>query len=117
MKNIERIKQMSNNELAEFLNKIGKNCEICAYNYDWGDCLGNVCVHGTRHWLESECECGGRTTNIEKIKTMNSEELAIFFDETGVGCHVCVCSESDNCEQHGGCVEGYKKWLESEAEE
>lgn len=49
-------------------------------------------------------------TNFEKIKAMDIDELAIFFQGD---CTFCVCfSEPGRCSL--SCKEGIKKWLESE---
>lgn len=49
-------------------------------------------------------------TNYEKIKAMDIDELANFFQ---CDCYCCVCySEPGPCSMP--CKEGVKKWLESE---
>lgn len=53
MRNIDKIKAMDIDELAEFLNHIGLCCEdACADT----NCSGNqsCCFNGIKRWLESE---------------------------------------------------------------
>ncbi|KPI46383.1 hypothetical protein KW94_19945 [Clostridioides difficile] len=53
-----------------------------------------------------------KMTNYEKIKNMSKIEMAEFFVNGGSGCTSCTY---DFQECLGGCLEGRKKWLESEA--
>lgn len=52
MKNIERIRQMNSEELAEF---IGEDCTCCVYD---DRCVGYYfeCKEGIKQWLEQEVE-------------------------------------------------------------
>lgn len=52
MTNGDRIRQMSNEELAEILNG---NCTYCSFNED-GDCGFKGCKNGIKAYLESEVE-------------------------------------------------------------
>ena len=51
MNNYERIKNMSIDEMAEFLNN--KDCDSCGYK---GDDCSYDCFIGIKSWLESEEE-------------------------------------------------------------
>lgn len=55
--NFERIKQMSVDEMAYFLNGFFTTCELCTHNTKKGGmgCTGG-CIDGKTHWLESEAE-------------------------------------------------------------
>ncbi|MCC0693406.1 hypothetical protein [Clostridioides sp. ZZV14-6387] len=55
-----------------------------------------------------------KMTNYKKIKNMNKIEMAEFFVSGGGGCISCAY---DFQECLGECLEGRKKWLESEARE
>ena len=57
MTNFEKIKQMSAEEMAYFLNGFFSTCELCSYNrMRMGmDCAGD-CIDGKIKWLESEAE-------------------------------------------------------------
>ena len=58
MTNYEKIKAMSVEEMAEFLNK-GANCVVCKC---WDYCLGDGscdCLKGITKYLESEVEENG----------------------------------------------------------
>lgn len=52
--NADRIRNMSDEELAEWINK--KNmCEQCVYT-PGGLCMKNPCINGILEWLQSEAE-------------------------------------------------------------
>ena len=56
--------------------------------------------------------------NIDKLKQMNSDELAqkLVFDDEGFERSPCpVCANHGECDDK--CYHGVKKWLESEAQE
>lgn len=54
-------------------------------------------------------------TNFEWIKQMNKDELAKVFSSRGEKhCAPCAYSKLDNCEMK--CEEGFRKWLDQEAE-
>ena len=53
--------------------------------------------------------------NIDKLKQMNSDQLAqkLVFDDEGTERASCsVCAYSDDCNDN--CYSGVKEWLESE---
>lgn len=52
-------------------------------------------------------------TNYEKIKAMDIDELANFFQSD---CTLCVCFYKPGCCSLS-CKEGVKQWFESEAED
>ncbi|HEK4731023.1 TPA: hypothetical protein ACSRE6_003455 [Clostridioides difficile] len=52
-----------------------------------------------------------KMNNYEKIKNMSKIEMAEFFVRGGSGCISCAYDFQDCL---GGCLEGRKKWLESE---
>lgn len=52
--NADRIRHMSDEELAEFLEKNGM-CGLCEYR-DKENCLGESCKKGYLKWLQSEAE-------------------------------------------------------------
>lgn len=55
MTNGDRIRQMSNEELAEWLDDKMKvySCNVCLYDYRQRRC-NNACVEGIKAYLESE---------------------------------------------------------------
>ena len=56
MTNYEKIKNMSIEEMAEFIDSPTVDCERCAY-YKNGKCLSDDdCKVGIQKWLESEAE-------------------------------------------------------------
>ena len=52
------------------------------------------------------------TTNYEKIKTMNIDEMAEFLVDR---CSFCVFYKDDNCWEQD-CLVGHKQWLNQEVE-
>ena len=59
-------------------------------------------------------------TNYEKIKNMSIDETANFIVDNDLLCSTCAFfDEKGNCRCSIGlmCVDGIKKWLESEAVE
>lgn len=56
MTNGDKIRQMSNEELADFIhNKTSCNC--CAFSdTDNGECLNNLCEDGIKAYLDMEVE-------------------------------------------------------------
>ena len=53
MKNIDKIRQMTADELAEFI----FGCEYCIYDASLDDCLSHgKCIKGHKQWLEQEVE-------------------------------------------------------------
>ena len=59
-------------------------------------------------------------TNFERIRSMSVEELASYIFDLGNYSEYCYghCAYQDNEEcphdEKGGCLEGVRKWLESE---
>lgn len=53
MTNGERIRQMSDKELAEFLENF-KDCEHCAFSEK--ECCKKPCSSGIKKWIQSESE-------------------------------------------------------------
>ena len=53
MTNGDRIRQMSNEELA---NMFYDKCECCKFEPGSKDCVENICVEGIKAYLESEEE-------------------------------------------------------------
>lgn len=53
--------------------------------------------------------------NIDKIKNMNSDEMAIFLD-IHTDCDTCIVLEKCNNGNHKSCKNVIKQWLEGEAE-
>lgn len=55
--NFERIKNMSVEDMAYFLNGFFSTCELCAHNTNNGGvgCTGG-CIDGKTRWLESEAK-------------------------------------------------------------
>ena len=59
-------------------------------------------------------------TNAEKIRNMDTKELAKLLEEISNCCHIydCEICYLDECEKmYGRTASGIKRWLESEAEE
>ena len=56
------------------------------------------------------------TTNLERIRQMNSDELAqwLFF-QNNCCCDFCIISFMEDCNIN--CTDGIKQWLEKEVEE
>lgn len=54
MNNYERIKAMTLDEMAEFLDR-KSNHECCYHHYNVS-CIGHDCKDGIKQWLESESE-------------------------------------------------------------
>lgn len=54
-------------------------------------------------------------TNREMLEAMSNEDLAKFMYQRHVTCNMCAHADIDclGC----SCVEGYRKWLESEVQE
>lgn len=51
--NLERIRQMTVDELQEYLRL---NCSTCAYTLGSIDCYEGSCEQGVQKWLEQEVE-------------------------------------------------------------
>lgn len=56
------------------------------------------------------------TTNLQRIRQMNSEELAEFLQNTALDGVCSICDACDS-EEEIGCIKGIRNWLEQEAEE
>lgn len=55
-------------------------------------------------------------TNKDKLNAMSNKEFARFLVKIRAGCRVCAFEfKSENC-LNRNCLQGYQKWLESEAE-
>lgn len=58
MTNLDRIREMTADELAEFLEEIEcGECRYCAYQNE--SCMSLSCKMGYKKFLESECEKAG----------------------------------------------------------
>ena len=55
------------------------------------------------------------TTNYEKIKSMNIDEMTEFFTDRSA-CDTCTCDLDENKCMAVGCKKGVKQYLESECE-
>jgi hypothetical protein len=55
------------------------------------------------------------TTNYEKIKNMNIDEMAEYLSNIA-GCAFCIYEFEQDCNQAVGCVCSIKQWLEKECE-
>ena len=55
MTNGDRIRQMSNEELAEFIRDKVSNCYCCAYD-DMNGCETHLCIEGIKAYLDMEVE-------------------------------------------------------------
>lgn len=53
MTNGDKIRSMSNGELAKFIRN-NDDCECCAFGFASDDCNSNICTVGIKKWLESE---------------------------------------------------------------
>lgn len=54
MTNANKIRTMSNNELAEFIRNHDDSCACCALDFDSYECNAKSCKEGILEWLESE---------------------------------------------------------------
>lgn len=54
MTNYEKIKQMSVEEMAEWLKDALKECDVCVYGKQ--NICPETCVYGVKQWLEREVE-------------------------------------------------------------
>ena len=55
MTNGDRIRQMSNEELAKYISKNMSNCNCCAYDNS-SKCFGSLCKEGIKAYLDMEVE-------------------------------------------------------------
>lgn len=55
MTNAEKIRQMNNEDLAEFFDTHGV-CGMCIFHNYYTSCFGFDCADGILHWLEQESE-------------------------------------------------------------
>lgn len=55
-------------------------------------------------------------TNREKLNEMSNREIALLLVENDCACNLCAYRDLEDC-GGCGCVQGYEKWLESEAEQ
>lgn len=56
MTNADRIREMSDEELADWINT-KRMCEQCANDYEPEDvCMKEPCINGILRWLQSEAE-------------------------------------------------------------
>ena len=53
MTNGDRIRQMSNEELAKYISKNMSNCNCCAYDNS-SKCFGSLCKDGIKAYLDME---------------------------------------------------------------
>lgn len=58
MTNGDRIRSMTNIELARHLATIG-SCKRCVYDLNDNNCIGRKCIDGILLWLESEADIDG----------------------------------------------------------
>lgn len=56
MKNIDKIRQMNSEELAEILTHHLDKCDFCTAILDSEECTKNFCVDNVKQWLEQEVE-------------------------------------------------------------
>ena len=82
MKNIEKIRNMSAEELAEFL----ENSRCCAYN-DTDRCDNRSCEQGIAAWLEQEAEKPKKPTDAELIQ---AAELLKANCKNQKDCNKCI---------------------------
>lgn len=54
MTNADKIRSMSDGELAEFI-RHNNGCECCALDFASYECNTSSCKEGIWEWLESEC--------------------------------------------------------------
>lgn len=55
MTNGDRIRQMSNEELANFIRNKISTCYCCAFD-DTSECFNNLCIEGIKAYLDMEEE-------------------------------------------------------------
>ena len=89
MKNIEKIRNMSAEELAEFL----ENSRCCAYN-DTDRCDNRSCDEGIVKWLEQEAEKPKKPTDAELIQ---AAELLKANCKNQKDCHKCIFMSNVCC--------------------
>lgn len=70
MTNYERIKAMSLEEMAAFVEAAGRNTchKICVYRQGSENCKNLTCQTGIKHWLESESEQIMRLIDADVLK-------------------------------------------------
>ena len=90
MKNIEKIRNMSAEELAEFLEN--SRC-YCAYN-DTDRCDNRSCEQGIAEWLEQEAEKPKKPTDAELIQ---AAELLKANCKNQKDCHKCIFMSNVCC--------------------
>ena len=57
MRNIDRIRQMTTDELVEFLEEfLVLDCSMCSHAFGSTDCHERNCKQGVKQWLEQESE-------------------------------------------------------------
>ena len=62
MTNLDRIKSMTVDEMAEFLDTIGRDCtKVCAHmnKHKCSGLFPGICKVGIKKWLEQEAETDG----------------------------------------------------------
>lgn len=84
MTNYERIKAMSLEEMAAFVEAAGRNTchKICVYRQGGENCKKMPCETGIKHWLESESEQTMRLIDADAAK---AELLRMVGDIHGWG--------------------------------
>ena len=53
--NGDKIRQMSNEELAEFIRNKISTCHCCAFD-DTSECFNSLCIEGIKAYLDMEVE-------------------------------------------------------------
>jgi hypothetical protein len=57
MTNADRIREMSDEELAEWINDTGVICNLCAYQKECdAHCSRETCIEGIAKWLQQPAE-------------------------------------------------------------
>ena len=56
MTNREKFNAMTNEQMADFMDRECFNCNFCAFHFEAESCANSSCKDGFLKWLESEVE-------------------------------------------------------------
>lgn len=85
MKNIDKLKEMSVEELITFIN--GNECDRCIY--DNTNCMHDMCSEGTKAWLDEEHELTIEYLNYSFNKFCNN-----IKSKNNGECHTCYYAKN-----------------------
>lgn len=109
MTNADKVRQMTDEELWNWLDYLGIAC-MCGCYHDLARCKNYVkCRVCWMAWLAEDADGADKKTRAERIRAMSDEELMEWLCDVGA-CRVDHCVDNR-------CRECWKDWLAEDADE